>query len=62
MPKITWGLVQRPKTAIFSFNLCGCYVFMDGWMDVVVFSSNLELFTIKEFSPFDFKSILLPFQ
>ena len=33
--------------------------FMDGWMDAIVFFSfNLELFTKKEFSLLDFKSIL----
>ena len=30
LPKITWGLVQRPKSAIFSFSACG---WMDGWVD-----------------------------
>ena len=29
LPKITWGLVQGPKSAIFSFSSCGCmYVCM----------------------------------
>ena len=29
LPKITWGLVQRPKSAIFSFSACRCmYVCM----------------------------------
>ena len=36
--KITWGLIQRPKSAIFSFSACGyMYECMYGWMDVIVF-------------------------
>ena len=31
------GLVQRPKSAIFSLSTCG---WMDGWMDVIVFFAH----------------------
>ena len=44
LPKITWALVQRPKSAIFSFSACG-------WMDVIVFSAHDFLYiciTFKE--------------
>ena len=33
LPNVTWGLVQRPKSAIFSLSACG---WMDEWMDVIV--------------------------
>ena len=36
--KMQWGLVQRPKSAIFTlFHLLRADRWMDGWMDVIVF-------------------------
>ena len=39
LPKITWGLVLRPKSAIFSFSACGCmYVCMLSFFSSMLFS------------------------